>query len=197
VSRFIILQGLLDNGCLTGRRRVFILGNPGQGDHPTNELADLNYDVNPDEYDVADAHRNAAILNEALVYELSERYQDARVFGLKPGLIIQPGARQTLAGGKRKTGLAKFFDDVRWKVVAVTPETYVARALVPLIESEALDNVSARMYDQKGREIQSRGWVADEKNRAKAWNISVRLVTEAEYRAMATQQVNAAMNATV
>ena len=62
LSRFVLLNALLDNGCIVGRKRVFIFGYPGQGLKPDNDFDDINWEKTS--YKRIAAHMNTVVLNE-------------------------------------------------------------------------------------------------------------------------------------
>jgi len=181
VSRFIVLRGLFENGCIVGRKRVFVFGYPGSNMVPLDDLNDVNFEKHPEKYSLIAAHQNTVVLNEALVYELAKRYPDAHVFGIKPG-IVQTGIRDNVHGGA-KAWMGWLAEGVVG-LFSPSAESYVARGALPLVANPELDNATAKMFDPYGKEIPSVGWVTDEKNRAKAWNEADRLVAEAEYRGL-------------
>ena len=178
MSRFIILQGLFDNSCIVGRKRIFVFGFPGNGYSPVDNLEDVNFEKHPEKYGFIAAHKNTIVLNEALVYELAKRYPDSHVFGMKPGLV-STGIRDNVHGGS-DSALGWLMEGVLHTFVSVSPETYVERAALPLAMDTDLDTETAKMFDPHGKEIPSKGWVEKEENRARAWEESAKLVARAE-----------------
>jgi len=182
VSRFIVIKGLLDHGCLVGRKRIFIMGSPGYNVAPAHNLDDVSFERNP--YSMSLAHDTTIACNEALVYELSKHYPDAHVFGLNPGWIKSADSQQS--GGSYSvfsSSVASF-----WDFFSTTPDVYVARAALPLALTADLDSTTNKMFNEKGKEIPTRGWVANENNRAKVWNESAKLVAAIEARVAAAKQ---------
>ena len=109
------------------------------------------------------------------MYELARRHPDIHVFGLNPGLI-KTGIRDNVHGGNES-----FFGRMLESVIGmfnISAKKYAIQTTLPLAINPELDNVTGKCYNQKGKEIKSTGWVADEKNRVKCWEESAKLVAK-------------------
>jgi len=173
LSRFIIINELLRSNSLSGRRRVYIFGFPGQNQEPT-DVNDMNFEKTA--YRQWAAHMNTVIFNEALVYELAKRHPDLHVFGINPGLL-PTGIRDNLHGGS-STYLGKAVETViGWTMI--NPEQYVERYLIQLIASPEYDNKTGICLSRKAEELPVPQWHLNENNRIKVWENSETLVANA------------------
>jgi len=171
LSRFVILNELIKAGGLEGRKRVFIMGYPGENMEPVN-IDDINFEQSP--YKQMGAHFNTVIFNEVLVFELAKRHPDLHVFGLNPG-IIQTGIRDNFHGGE-----SSFMGKAVEKIISWTqPSTksYAEDGLIHLMASPQLDALTAKSFSRKLVELPPGKWVADQANRDKVWKASQALVS--------------------
>jgi len=123
--------------------RVFIMGFPGTGQ--AGKLDDLNAEKSYGRWAV---HMNTVAGNEMLVLEAAERYPNATIFGLNPGLI-GTNIRSNLFGGDT---LLYRFTEWMTGLLAPSAETYAER-LTPLLVSLDLEGHSGTMFNRKGLAI--------------------------------------------
>jgi NAD(P)-dependent dehydrogenase (short-subunit alcohol dehydrogenase family) len=173
LSRFVILNELATRQMLTGRKRIYVWGYPGQKLEPINPT-DWSFETNPEAYKQIGAHMNTVVCNEALVFELAERYPDLHVFGMNPGLI-QTDIRDNFHGGAGSSWMGWVIESLIW-LTNISVDKYAQQYAVPLIESPALDSQTAKMFSQKGKELASKGWVTDKANRIMIWQFCEDLV---------------------
>jgi NAD(P)-dependent dehydrogenase (short-subunit alcohol dehydrogenase family) len=145
LSRLVILRGMaprLGTGrrASTGKPRVFIMGFPGTGRAGSPD--DLNAEKT---YGAMKVHMNTVADNEILVLDAADRYPNANVFGLNPGLI-RTNIRDNLFGpGTLKSRLAE------WTIGLVTPSAeHYAERVVPLLVSPDLEAHSGTIFDRRG-----------------------------------------------
>jgi hypothetical protein len=134
------------------------------------DIGDLNFQVHA--YTQIPAHLNIVVLNEALVYELKKRFSHLQVYGLNPGLI-ETGIRDNLHGGA-STGWLGWAVEKAIAVMNPTAKQYVDRTVLPMIANAAL--FSPMSYSQDGKPLAAMGWVAEESNRERAWEVSEEIV---------------------
>ena len=172
LSRFVISNELIKANALVGRKRVYIMGFPGEAVEPT-DIEDINFERT--EYKQWPAHMNTVILNEALVHELARRHPDLHVFGLNPG-IIQTEIRDNFHGGKQSV-----LGNVLETIIGLafkSAEQYVERYLIHLISSPELSKKSAICFNHGAALVGIGPWMSDSTNRLKAWESSNHIVSK-------------------
>ena len=170
LSRFVVANELIQANAIDGRKKVFIMGFPGQDIQPTN-VEDINFETTP--YKQFPAHMNTVLFNEALVYELAKRHPNLHVFGLNPGLI-RTGIRDNVHGGE-STFFGKILETIiGWTNIDV--DSYAEKTLIPLMVTPKLDGKTALSFSQKGVEVRPGPWVSAEGNTQKVWEASEALV---------------------
>ena len=170
MSRFVILNELIKARAIDGRKRVFIMGYPGQNMEPTN-INDINFDTTP--YKQLAAHMNTVLFNEALVYELAQKHTDLHVFGLNPGLI-RTKIRDNVHGGDSSWMGMVVEKLIDWLNPSTT--TYAEHGLINLMASPLLDSITAKSFSRDLVELPPGPWVADRINREKAWKATQELI---------------------
>lgn len=172
LSRFVIANEILKASMLTGRKRMYVMGYPGDKLTIAN-LDDLNYER--EVYKQMAAHLNTVVCNEALVFSLAKRHttEQVRLFGLNPGLI-QTKIRDNFHGGEG-TFLGRL---VEWIIgwVSVDVDTYVKTVLLPLMAAPELDSKSAVSFSQKGVELPRNPFLQSDQVLEKIWDQSEDLV---------------------
>jgi len=170
LSRFIIANELIKANAIQGRKRIYVMGYPGEEQSPV-DIEDINFERT--DYSAFPAHFNTVVFNEALTYELARRHPDIHVFGLNPGLI-QTGIRDNFhGGGSSMMGRAIEF------MIGVTmrsAEQYVESTLLPLVASPDLDAKTGVSFSKYGAALPMRKWMSNPENRLKVWEASEKLV---------------------
>jgi len=172
LSRFVISNKLIKANALVGRKRLYIMGYPGEDIVPT-DIDDIN--IEKTEYKQFPVHLNTVALNEALVFELARRHPDLHVFGLNPGLI-KTGIRDNVHGGS--SSILGTVIETMIGLFTQTTQQYVERALIHLVASPELDNQSGISFTRKAAYTSVSKWMSDPANRLKAWDNSERLATK-------------------
>lgn len=173
LSRFVIVNELIQANAIEGRKKVFIMGYPGQNLEPTS-VEDMNFETTP--YKQFPAHMNTVLFNEALVYELAKRHPDLHVFGLNPGLI-RTGIRDNVHGGE-----SSFFGKIVETIIGwtnVNVDEYAEKTLIPIMVTPKLEGKTAMSFSQKGVEVRPGPWISTEGNPQKVWEASEALVKKA------------------
>jgi NAD(P)-dependent dehydrogenase (short-subunit alcohol dehydrogenase family) len=171
LSRFIISDVLIKASAISGRKRVFIMGYPGEDMKPTN-MDDINFETT--EYSMLPAHFNTVIFNEALVYELARRHPDLHVFGLNPGLI-RTGIRDNVHGGETGSLIGKVIETLIG-LTNPTAEQFTEKTLIPLVASPELDKKTGISFTKHGSIAPVGKWLSDQANTQKVWEESEKLV---------------------
>jgi NAD(P)-dependent dehydrogenase (short-subunit alcohol dehydrogenase family) len=172
LSRFVVLNELIKAKAIEGRKRVFIMGYPGEDITPTS-VEDMNFETTP--YKQFPAHFNTVSFNEALVHELARRNTDLHVFGLNPGLI-RTGIRDNVHGGESSI-LGRVLETlIGW--TNMNTDKYAERTLIPIMASPVLDTKTGTSFSKKGVEIAPAKWVATPGNPEKAWEASQALLNK-------------------
>ena len=172
LSRFVIGNEMVKVGALDGRKRVFVMGFPGDDLKPV-DIDDLNFEQIP--YKQWGAHMNTVVMNEALVYSMAKRHPDVHVYGLNPGLI-QTGIRDNFHGGP-----SSYAGKVVEALIGLTMPTvdqYADRVLLPLMASPDIQSKSGICYSKTGAELKPANWAGTAFNQEKAWEKSLALVNK-------------------
>jgi len=170
LTRFILINEIMKRNMLVGRKRIYIFGYPGNNLSPVS-VEDMNFESV--KYTQIPAHMNTVVFNESLVHETARRFPDSHVYGLNPGWI-ETGIRDNFHGGESSLfgraveSMIGFFN---WSV-----DEYVDQSLIHLLASKTVGEKNSISFNQKGFDIQPKGWAKEEVNRIAAWENSAKLV---------------------
>jgi NAD(P)-dependent dehydrogenase (short-subunit alcohol dehydrogenase family) len=173
LSRYIILNELIRLGALIGRKRVYILGYPGE-DPMLADYDDSWFDWS--DYKEIPRYVNTVSFNDALVKEAARRFPDLRVYGINPGFISRDGASEIHTVHK---GLFASMFDSFTSMFMRSPYQYANKILIQIIASPELHQHNGIYISEKFQELPPKKWMSVEKNRIGVWENSERLVSKA------------------
>jgi hypothetical protein len=176
LSRFVILTELIRANSMTGRKRVYNFGYPGNHNGPYN-LDDINFDKTETKYKQLQAHINPVLFNDALVYEVKRRYPELETFGVNPGLVHRSAHRHQEEEDGPSPSFANWLLDSMIGLFHISTEEYVEKVGIHLIAKP--ESHSPCSFLHNGEEQSPLGWISDEKNRIKCWELSEELVERA------------------
>jgi hypothetical protein len=173
ISRFIILNALIKNNGLKGRKRVYILAYPGD-DNIVSNFEDQWF-AWPDYKDVP-FHVNTLLYNDALVKEAARRFPDLKVFGVNPGFISPEGGSDLQHLSR---SLPMRIMEYLLAIAIKTPTQYVRKSLVQILAAPDLEFKSGSYISDRCEELAPKQWMSKEANRVQVWDNSETLVYKA------------------
>ena len=173
LSRFIVLKELIKQKAFVGRKRIYLLGHPGD-DPMLSQFEDMWFDWS--DYKEIPRYVNTLLFNDALVKEVAKRYPDLAVFGVNPGFMSRGAASDVLPVTK---DWISFGIEHLASLAMKSPHQYVERTLIHLIASPDLQTKSGIYISDSMFELPMKKWFANERNREAVWDHSETLVFKA------------------
>jgi nucleoside-diphosphate-sugar epimerase len=175
LSRFIILRELIHSNALKDRKRVYILGYPGD-DQIMSNYEDMWFDWHEPK-DIP-WHLNTVHMNDAIIKEAARRYPDLRIYGVNPGFISPEGGSDVQWEGRH------FISRIMERLLAFgmkTPHQYVSKTLIQIVATPELDDKakSGAYINDKMEELPPKKWMAKLEHRQQVWDNSQRMVAKA------------------
>jgi hypothetical protein len=174
LSRFILINKFMEDKILNGRRRIYLLGYPGD-DKMISQYEDQWFGW-PDPTIISPTV-NTVLFNDALIYEAAKRFPDVHVFGANPGFLSE--GKVEMPQPKMHHSLFSTCVEAMLKWIAKSPEEYVKTTLLPLIASPELSDKTAIAFNDRFEELPMKKWFSQEKNRQRVWENSEFLVEKA------------------
>jgi len=177
LSRFIVLQELINSRALMGRKRVYVLGYPGE-DRMLSAYDDMWFSWN--DYKQIPYYLNTVLFNDALVKEAARRYPGLAVFGINPGFLSSASASDVQ--WEKKNILSRMFGSIiEWFLTMGIKSTdaYVHNTLVQIIAAPGLDGKSGTYINDKLEDLPPKRWFSKLENRIQVWENSEKLITKA------------------
>jgi len=173
LSRFIILNELVRINGLHGRKRIFLLGYPGD-DKMISRYEDQWFGW-PDPM-IIPPTVNTILFNDALIHEAAKRFPDLHVFGVNVGFLTRGGIKELPLSRK---SISSLILETLLSLVIRTPHQLVEKSILPLIAAPELDSKYAVAYSSNLEELPMKQWFSQEKNRQRVWENSEYLVQKA------------------
>jgi len=173
LSRFIILNELVRNHALTGRKRVYVLAYPGD-DPMLSVFEDMKFDWS--DYKEIPRHLNTVLFNDAMIKEAARRFPDIRVYGVNPGFLSHGAATDIHAA---RHGIVTRTMESLAGLVIKSPERYAEKTLIQIIASPELHMYNGEYISDTLELLPPKRWFSKEQNRVSVWENSEKLVYQA------------------